>query len=120
MRRHRNERARNPKPTLERTSARAWALFRVGRYFIRKSSRFVFVETGYERTKMGAFIPCLLVAPASHGAGKAGAAATGEGQATETSVDRALGDRIKDALGKEPVLRDATNLSVMARRVKSR
>ena len=59
---------------------------------------------------------CLLVAPASHGAGKAGTAATGEGQATEASSDQALAARIKDALGKEPVLRDATNLSVVARK----
>ena len=60
---------------------------------------------------------CLLIAPAtSHGAGKAGAAATGEGQATEASSDQALAARIKDALGKEPVLRDATNLSVVARK----
>lgn len=59
---------------------------------------------------------CLLIAPASHGAGKAGDATTGEGQATETSVDRALAARIKDALGKEPVLRDVTNLSVVARK----
>jgi hypothetical protein len=54
---------------------------------------------------------CLLVTPASHSAGKAGAAATGEGQPTETSADQALAARIKDALGKEPALRDATNLS---------
>ena len=56
------------------------------------------------------------MAPASHGAGKAGTAATGEGQATEASSDQALAARIKDALGKEPVLRDATNLSVVARK----
>jgi len=59
---------------------------------------------------------CLLVAPASHGAGKAGAAATREGQASETSADQALTARIKDTLGKEPLLRDAKNLSVMARK----
>jgi hypothetical protein len=59
---------------------------------------------------------CLLVAPASHSAGKAGAAASGEGQATEASSDQALAARIKDALSKEPVLRDAKNLSVMARK----
>jgi hyperosmotically inducible protein len=59
---------------------------------------------------------CLLVAPASQAAGKAGAAATREGQASETSSDEALAARIKDALGKEPVLRDAKNLSVMARK----
>jgi len=59
---------------------------------------------------------CLLVAPASHGAGKAGPAATGEGQATEASSGQALAARIKDSLGKEPVLRDAKNLSVMARK----
>jgi hyperosmotically inducible protein len=57
---------------------------------------------------------CLLVA--SHGAGKAGTAATGEGQATEANSDQALAAVIKDALGKEPVLRDATNLSVVARK----
>lgn len=59
---------------------------------------------------------CLLVAPASQAAGKAGAAATWEGQASETSSDQALAARIKHALGKEPVLRDAKNLSVMARK----
>jgi hypothetical protein len=59
---------------------------------------------------------CLLVAPASHGAGKGGTAATGEGQATEASSDQALAARSKDALGKEPVLRHATNLSVVARK----
>jgi osmotically-inducible protein OsmY len=59
---------------------------------------------------------CLLVTPASHGAGEGGTAATGERQATEASSDQALAARIKDALGKEPVLRDATNLSVVARK----
>ena len=58
---------------------------------------------------------CLLVASASHGAGETGAAAIGEGQATATSADQALAARIKEALGKEPVLRDATNLSVVAK-----
>ncbi len=58
---------------------------------------------------------CLLVAPASHGAGETGAGAIGEGQATETSADQALAARIQEALAKEPVLRDATNLSVVAR-----
>ena len=57
---------------------------------------------------------CLLMTPASHGAGDAGTAATGERQATEASSDQALAARIKDALGKEPVLRDATNLLVVA------
>ena len=58
----------------------------------------------------------MLVAPASHVAGNVGAAATGERQATEASADRALAAAIKDALGKEPVLRDATNLLVVARK----
>ena len=57
---------------------------------------------------------CLLVAPASHGTGETGGA-IGEGQATETSADQALAARIQEALAKEPVLRDATNLSVVAR-----
>jgi hypothetical protein len=67
-------------------------------------------------TKWALLSLCLLVAPASHGAGEGGTAATGERQATEASSDQALAARIKDALGKEPVLRDATNLSVVARK----
>ena len=58
---------------------------------------------------------CLLVAPASHSAGETGAVPIGEGQATETSADQALAARIEGALGKEPELRDATNVSVVAR-----
>lgn len=60
------------------------------------------------------------VTPARHGAGKAGTAATGEGQATEASSDQALAARIKDALSKEPVLRDATTFRLWLGRVKSR
>ncbi|MDQ3775669.1 MAG: BON domain-containing protein [Pseudomonadota bacterium] len=56
---------------------------------------------------------CLLLAPASHAAGESKAA--GEGQATETSADKALVTRIQDALRKDPGLGDATNLSVAAR-----
>ena len=59
---------------------------------------------------------CLLMTAASHGAGDAGTAATGERQATEASSNQALAAPIKDALGKEPVLRDATNLLVVARK----
>jgi len=51
----------------------------------------------------------------SYAAGKSAAKAAGEGQATETSADRALAGRIQGALRKDPVLRDATNLSVAAR-----
>lgn len=58
---------------------------------------------------------CLLLAPASYAAGETRAAATGAGQGTETTADKALVARIQEALGKEPVLRDATNLSVAAR-----
>lgn len=58
---------------------------------------------------------CLLLAPASHVAGETKAAARGEGRATETSADQALVARIQDALEKDPLLRDATNLSVAAR-----
>jgi hyperosmotically inducible protein len=57
----------------------------------------------------------LLAAPASQVAGETKAAARGEGRATETSADQALVARIQDALGKDPLLRDATNLSVAAR-----
>jgi len=56
-----------------------------------------------------------LLAPASHAAGKTGAATNRQGQGTETSADQALAARIQDALSKEPVLREATNLSVAAR-----
>ena len=69
------------------------------------------MEVGYVCKRWALLSLCLLVAPTSHGAGKAGTAATGEGQA-----DQALAARIKDALDKEPVLRDATNLSVVARK----
>lgn len=57
----------------------------------------------------------LLAAPASQVAGETKAAARGEGQPTETSADQALVARIQDALEKDPLLRDATNLSVAAR-----
>lgn len=56
---------------------------------------------------------CLLLAPASHAAGESRAA--GEGQATETSADKALVARIQDALRKDTGLGDAANLSVAAR-----
>lgn len=56
---------------------------------------------------------CLLLAPASYVARESRAA--GEGQATETSADKALVARIQDALRKDPGLGDATNLSVAAR-----
>jgi hyperosmotically inducible periplasmic protein len=56
---------------------------------------------------------CLLLAPASYAAGESRAA--GEGQATETSADKALVTRIEEALRKDPGLGDATNLSVAAR-----
>jgi hyperosmotically inducible protein len=55
----------------------------------------------------------LLLAPASYAAGESRAA--GEGQATETSADKALVTRIEEALRKDPGLGDATNLSVAAR-----
>jgi hyperosmotically inducible protein len=56
---------------------------------------------------------CLLLAPASHAAGESRAA--GEGQATETSADKALVARIQDALRKDTGLGDVANLSVAAR-----
>jgi hyperosmotically inducible periplasmic protein len=65
-------------------------------------------------TKWALLSLCLLLTPVSYAAGESGAAA-GEGQATETSADRALVARIQDALRKEPALRDAPNLSVAAR-----
>jgi len=58
---------------------------------------------------------CLLLTPVSYAAGESGAKAAGEGQATETSADRELVARIQGVLRKDPVLRDATNLSVAAR-----
>ncbi|CAN5689277.1 hypothetical protein BH18PSE1_BH18PSE1_05330 [soil metagenome] len=58
---------------------------------------------------------CVLLAAASHAAGETGAAATRQGQGTETSADRALAARIQDALSKEPVLRETANFSVAAR-----
>ena len=78
------------------------------------ASRFVIVEVGYVCRTMALVSLRLLMTPASHGAGDAGTAATGERQATEAKSNQALAARIKDALGKEPVLRDATNLLVVA------
>lgn len=65
--------------------------------------------------KRWALLSLCLLAPASHAAGKTGAATNRQGQGTETSADQALAARIQDALSKEPVLREATNLSVAAR-----
>jgi len=66
--------------------------------------------------KDGRFIPVFAGRASEPACRQAGAAAIREGQASEMSADQALGARIKDTLGKEPLLRDAKNLSVMARK----